>query len=125
MLSMCWVVLANTWNLSVGVEGTRPDATPARTRASINATAPVATDGFFIDALNRVLTILSMAEMLTIEALEEWVRAGAHWRVVRHCDERAVVELQQCTGEPVERVESDDPAVIDYLRGVGSDEDLA
>jgi hypothetical protein len=64
------------------------------------------------------------AEKLTVETLEEWVSAGAHWRVVQHSDQQAVVELQQCTGEPVERVESDDPAVIDYLRGVGSDLDL-
>jgi hypothetical protein len=64
------------------------------------------------------------AQELTIGALEEWVRAGAHWRVVRHSEQRTVVELQQCTGDPVECVESDDPAVIDYLRGVGSDLDL-
>jgi hypothetical protein len=37
---------------------------------------------------------------------------------------RAVVELQQCTGEPIERVASDDPVVIAYLRGVESDLDL-
>jgi hypothetical protein len=36
----------------------------------------------------------------------------------------ALVELQQCTGEPVERLESDDPALIAYLEGVESDLDL-
>jgi hypothetical protein len=61
--------------------------------------------------------------MLTISGLEDWVRAGAHWRVVRHSEKRAVVELQQCTGEPIERLASDDPGVIDYLRGVESDLD--
>jgi len=60
----------------------------------------------------------------TVEMLEDWVRSGAHWRVVHHGERRAVVELQQCTGEPVERLESDDPAAIDYLEGVGSDLDL-
>ena len=65
-----------------------------------------------------------MAETLTIETLENWVRAGAHWRVLHHGERRAVVELQQCTGQPVERVESDDPAVIAYLNGVESDLDL-
>ena len=65
-----------------------------------------------------------MTETLTIRTLEEWVRAGAHWRVLHHSDRQAVVEFQQCTGEPVERIESDNPAVIAYLEGVGSDLDL-
>jgi hypothetical protein len=65
-----------------------------------------------------------MAERgLTIERLERWAHAGAHWRVVHYSERRAVVELQQCTGEPVERLASDDPAVIAYLRGVESDLD--
>jgi hypothetical protein len=63
-------------------------------------------------------------QTLTIEGLEHWARAGAHWRVVHHDERRAVVELQQCTGEPVERLESDDPSVIAYLQGVESDLDL-
>lgn len=63
-------------------------------------------------------------QMLTIQTLEDWVRAGAHWRVLHHGEHRTVVELQQCTGEPVERLESDDPLVIAYLEGVGSDLDL-
>jgi hypothetical protein len=63
-------------------------------------------------------------QTLTIEGLENWARAGAHWRVVHHGEERAVVELQQCTGEPIERLESDDPEVIAYLQGVESDLDL-
>ena len=63
-------------------------------------------------------------ETLTIQALEDWVRAGAHWRVLHHGERRAIVELQQCTGVPVERLESDDPAVLAYLEGVGSDLDL-
>jgi hypothetical protein len=64
------------------------------------------------------------AEPLTIERLERWAGAGAHWRVVHHSERHAVVELQQCTGEPVERLASDDPAVIDYIRGVESDLDV-
>lgn len=65
-----------------------------------------------------------MAETLTIETLEDWARAGAHWRVLHHGERRAVVELQQCTGELVERLESDDPAVLVYLEGIESDLDL-
>jgi hypothetical protein len=66
-----------------------------------------------------------VAETLTIETLEGWARAGAHWRVIHHAERRAVVELQQCTGEHVERLESDDPDVVAYLEGVESDLDLA
>jgi hypothetical protein len=62
---------------------------------------------------------------LTVETLEDWARAGAHWRVLHHGEHRAVVELQQCTGKLVERLESDDPAVITYLEGVESDLDLS
>jgi hypothetical protein len=61
---------------------------------------------------------------LTIERLERWADAGAHWRVVHHSERHAVVEFQECTGEPVERVSSDDPAVIAYLGDVESDLDL-
>ena len=61
---------------------------------------------------------------LTIKGLEDWARAGARWRVVHHGERRAVVELQQCTGEPIERLESEDPAVLAYLRGVESDLDF-
>lgn len=63
-------------------------------------------------------------ETLTIEGLEGWVRAGAHWRVLRHGERHAVVELQQCTGERVEVLESDEPDVIAYLEGIESDLDL-
>lgn len=66
-----------------------------------------------------------MAERLTIQTLEDWARAGAHWRVLHHSERRAVVELQQCTGETVERIDSADPAVIAYLEGIESDLDLA
>lgn len=64
-------------------------------------------------------------EPLTVERLEEWTRAGAHWRVLHLGERRAVVELQQCTGEPVERLESEDPELIAYLEGVESDLDIA
>lgn len=52
----------------------------------------------------------------TIEDLERWVLSGAQWRVVDISSEHAVVDMCSCTGEPMERVESDDPAVIGYLR---------
>ena len=67
---------------------------------------------------------MAAPQPLTIERLERWTDAGAHWRVLHHSERHAVVELQECTGEPVERVSSADPAVIAYLRGVESDLDL-
>lgn len=63
-------------------------------------------------------------EALTIERLEDWARSGAHWRVVHRGEGHAIVELLQCTGEPVERLEGGDAAVRAYLRGVDSDLDL-
>ena len=53
---------------------------------------------------------------VTIDELESWVLAGAHWRVLDISSDRTVVDLCTCTGEPMERVESIDPAVIGYLR---------
>jgi hypothetical protein len=58
---------------------------------------------------------------LTIDALERWVLFGAQWRIVDLSGERAVVDLCTCTGELVERLESDDPALIRYLRSSPSD----
>jgi hypothetical protein len=51
-----------------------------------------------------------------VEVLERWEEHGALWRVVSVGDERAVVDLCTCTGEPVERLESDDPDLIRFLR---------
>jgi hypothetical protein len=62
---------------------------------------------------------------MSIERLEDWARAGAHWGVLHLGERRAIVELQQCTGEPVERLESEDPELIAHLKGVESDLDLA
>jgi hypothetical protein len=64
-------------------------------------------------------------EAVTLEHLDRWVLSGAHWRVVDITEQRVVVDLCACTGEPVERRQSDDPAVIDYLRAARSDLDLS
>jgi hypothetical protein len=60
---------------------------------------------------------------LTIDALERWVLFGAQWRIVELSRERAIVDLCTCTGEPVERLESDDAAVIGYVRTAQRDLD--
>ena len=52
----------------------------------------------------------------TIEDLERWEDHGALWRVQELSDERAVVQLCTCYGEPVEHVRSSSPELIDYLR---------
>jgi hypothetical protein len=53
---------------------------------------------------------------VTVEELERWVLAGAHWRLVDISSEHAVVDMCTCMGERMERVESTDPEVIGYLR---------
>jgi hypothetical protein len=63
-------------------------------------------------------------EALTVEHLDRWVLSGAHWRVLDITNQLVVVELCACTGEPVERRQSDDPVVISYLRTARSDLDL-
>jgi hypothetical protein len=55
-------------------------------------------------------------EGLTIDRLERWVLFGAVCRVVEISTDYAVVDLCTCMGELVERVGSDDVAVIGYLR---------
>jgi hypothetical protein len=51
-----------------------------------------------------------------VAVLERWTDHGALYRVLELTDERAVVQLQTCYGEPVELLESDDAALIAYLR---------
>jgi hypothetical protein len=60
----------------------------------------------------------------TLDDLERWALSGGHWRVVEISSERAVVDLCACTGEPMDRLQSDDPAVIAHLRTARSDLDL-
>ena len=60
---------------------------------------------------------------LTIDALERWVLFGAQWRIVDLSGQSAVADLCTCTGELVERLQSDDPALIRYLRSAQSEPD--
>jgi hypothetical protein len=60
---------------------------------------------------------------LTVDELERWVAAGAHWRPVQIGDARAIVDLCQCTGETVERREAIDAAVIEYVRDHAAERD--
>ena len=58
---------------------------------------------------------------LTLADLERWELFGATWRVVELSDERAVLDMCACTGQLVERRDSDDPALIDYVRAERAD----
>jgi hypothetical protein len=48
--------------------------------------------------------------------LERWELFGATWRVVELSDDRALLDMCACTGQLVERRESEDQALIDYVR---------
>lgn len=51
-----------------------------------------------------------------LKNLENWTLSGGRWRIVSISNERAVVDRCTYTGEALERLESDDPAVIAHLR---------
>lgn len=53
----------------------------------------------------------------TVGDLERWEDHGAMWRTVEVTDARVVVELCTCYGEPVDLVTSEDPGVIEFVRG--------
>ena len=57
-----------------------------------------------------------MSQEDPIAVLERWTDNGAGYRVLELTDERAVVQLCTCYGEPVDRLESEDRRLIDYLR---------
>jgi hypothetical protein len=51
-----------------------------------------------------------------LQQLERWEDFGATWRPLEVSDEHVVLQLCTCHGEPVDRLESDDSALIDYVR---------
>ena len=51
---------------------------------------------------------MSERPSITVEDLERWTDNGAQWRALEVSDERAVVELCTCYGEPVDVVEGTD-----------------
>lgn len=57
-----------------------------------------------------------MRTLSGVSELEDWVLHGATWRPVTIEQRRVVVELCTCSGEPVDRVESNDGNVIEYVR---------
>lgn len=63
-----------------------------------------------------------MAREGTVAELEDWELNGAVWRPVEIYPSRAVVDLCSCTGELMERVESEDPAFIALARARRAEE---
>jgi hypothetical protein len=57
-----------------------------------------------------------MAAADPVATLDRWCQSGAGYRVVHVSDQRAVVELLSCLGEPEDRIESGDPRLIERLR---------
>jgi hypothetical protein len=51
-----------------------------------------------------------------VQQLLRWEEHGAEWRVLHLSDERAIVDLCTCYGEPVDQLESSDPELIAWLR---------
>jgi hypothetical protein len=58
---------------------------------------------------------------LTISELEDWELHGAVWRPLALTDDRAVVELCSCSGEPMDVVEGDAPELIAFIRARPAD----
>ena len=50
-----------------------------------------------------------------VDVLTRWEDGGAEWRIESLTDERAVVVLCTCTGEPVDRLESGDDELLRFL----------
>jgi len=52
----------------------------------------------------------------TIDVLERWTGSGASWKAVHVSDALAIIDLCTCCREPVDRVQTSDPATIAYVR---------
>lgn len=60
---------------------------------------------------------------VTIAELEDWIQSGAHWHVTEIAKSGAEVEFRTCTGRALERRQTHDPAVIEYLRTAHTEQD--
>jgi hypothetical protein len=53
---------------------------------------------------------------ITLDELERWADHGATWRALEVSDQRALVELCTCHGEPVDYVRGEAPELIEFVR---------
>jgi hypothetical protein len=60
---------------------------------------------------------------LTLADLERWELFGASWRLVALAQDRALLDMCTCEGQLVERRESEDRALIDYVRATAAQQD--
>ena len=51
-----------------------------------------------------------------VDTLTRWADGGGQWRLAEIEPGRAVVELLTCHGEAVERLESEEPALVAFVR---------
>jgi hypothetical protein len=58
---------------------------------------------------------------VTVEHLRDWELGGASWRAIELDDRHTVIDLCSCTGEAMDRVESDQPEVIEYVKARGGE----
>ena len=57
-----------------------------------------------------------MSPAFRLAELEDWELHGATWRALEVEEQRVVLDLCSCSGEPMDRVESDDAELIEYVR---------
>jgi hypothetical protein len=57
----------------------------------------------------------------TVDVLKDWELGGAIWRAVELTEHHAVIDLCSCTGERMDRVQSDQPELIEYVRARGGE----
>jgi hypothetical protein len=60
--------------------------------------------------------VTDRAREVTVADLERWEEHGASWRTLELSDQRAVVELCTCYGEPVDRLEGTEPELVEFVR---------
>ena len=58
---------------------------------------------------------------ITVQELERWEEHGATWRTLELSEDRAVVELCTCYGEPVDVLQSTRRELIEFVRDHASD----
>ncbi|QIS20062.1 hypothetical protein [Nocardia terpenica] len=59
-----------------------------------------------------------------VTVLRRWAGSGAIWRVLSRRGGRVIVGLYECTGgAEVDRIESGDPALLDYIGDRSGSED--
>ena len=91
----------------------RCGALPARNAGTCTATIPSTSSAVARRITAPIVDIQGVND--PVEVLRRWEDHGAVWRVVSLSDERAVVDLCTCHGEPVERLESTDAALLRFL----------